>query len=86
MNPTNWGCPTDICAYDQTDWRPSKALYENVTDNNKFRHFLQNTNVRLQNSIAYTKTFNCACEGRPSNHEIVPFDSSSLDSLANGVS
>ena len=37
MNPTNFECPSDITRFVTTDYRPSKALYENVLHNNNFR-------------------------------------------------
>ena len=79
MNPTNNSCPSDITRFVTTDYRPSKALYENVRNNNDFRLYLQRNaryirNVNLQN---YIRSMNCSCEARKS--AIIPFDSSKLD-------
>lgn len=67
-NNTNASCPSDISQLDTTDWRPSKALYENIIDNNSFRlHLQRNANkIRAMQLAQYEgKMGCCSCEGQP---------------------
>ncbi len=66
MNPTNLCCPSDINAFVQTDYRPNKALYENVNNNNAFRLYLQQNaeKIRANNLALYVNQMYCACEER----------------------
>jgi len=66
-NPTNKSCPNDINALRQTDFRPSKALYENVFDNNSFRlHLQRNANkIRQMQLDQYEGKMSCCdCEAQ----------------------
>ena len=83
MNPTNFNCPSDISMFVQTDYRPNKALYVNVHNNNDFRMFLQRNAdaIRAKNLQNYTRAMNCSCESNPVKP---PFDSSYLDSIESG--
>jgi len=84
MNPTNFECPSDISRFVTTDYRPSKALYANVNNNNDFRLYLQqNANrIRQRNLQRYVESMNCNCESRSrTSQRIPPFDSSALDKI-----
>ena len=83
MNPTNLSCPSDISKFVITDYRPSKALYENVNHNNDYRLYMQRNarkirNMNLQN---FVKSMNCNCEPRQNGSSITPFDSSLLNTF-----
>lgn len=84
MNPTNYGCPSDISRYISTDYRPSKTLYVPVKNNQNFRLFLQRNGNKVQNYLfdEYKRKMNCACEPDciQCDKYIVPFDSSKVDS------
>jgi hypothetical protein len=57
-----------------TDYRPNKALYVNVYDNNKFRLYMQRNGnkIRAQNLKQFEqRNGQCGCEGQPKG--IVPF-------------
>ena len=84
MNPTNWYCPSDIAQMVTTDHRPSKVLYENVHNNNRFRSYLQrNGNMIMYNNLhRFANEMNCKCENNPWKNMIQPFDSSHLDRIA----
>jgi flagellar basal body rod protein FlgB len=74
-NPTNRDCPNNIARLRTTDYRPNKALYENVFDNNKFRLYLQrNANKLRQQETAkfHGKMACCNCEKQP--RHIIPYD------------
>lgn len=82
-NPTHLGCSSDINALHSTDYRPSKALYVDVKDSNKFRFFLQHNanNIRKAQLKKYEQSHRCcACEYQHKN--IVPFNSESTCSNA----
>lgn len=75
-NPTHDGCSSDINALHSTDFRPSKALYVDVKDSNKFRSFLQHNgnNIRKAQLKKYEQSHKCcACEQQP--EAVVPFNS-----------
>ena len=77
-NPTNSGCPSDIARLRTTDYRPNKALYVDVYDNNSFRKFLQrNANaIRNEQLMKFEKNMRCcACEPQNGVPPIKPFDS-----------
>ncbi len=82
MNPTNFDFPSDIVQYTITDFRPNKALYVNVNNNNKFRLYMQRnaTQIMKQGLTNYVRTMNGRCEKNVSC--IKAFDSSELDSIA----
>lgn len=74
VNPTAQYAPNDIARLDSTDYRPNKALYENVFDNNSFRLYMQrNANKirQMQQDEFIKKMGSCSCEKQPSG--IVPF-------------
>ena len=74
-NPTNQTCPSDITRLRTTDYRPNKALYENVQDNNNFRLYLQrNANKIREMQLAQFegKMSCCDCESQPTG--ITPFN------------
>ena len=83
MNPTNFECPTDISMLITTDYRPSKALYVNVRNNNDFRSFMQQNGaaIKQRNLQNYVKAMYCACEPSPWSKFIPPFDPSRLDQI-----
>ena len=67
-NPTAPKCPSDIARLATTDYRPSKALYENVFDNNKFRMYLQrngNKIRQMQIDQFEGKMSCCDCDAQP---------------------
>jgi len=73
-NNTNAYAPSDIARLNTTDYRPNKALYENVFNNNSFRlHLQRNANkIRtMQQQEFIGKMGECACEGQPKG--IVPY-------------
>ena len=75
QNNTNASCPTDISQLSQTDWRPAKALYENIVDNNKFRMYLQrNGNKIRQMQLDQYEGKQSCCECEPQNKGIVKFN------------
>ena len=68
-NPTNKAFPSDIASLRTTDWRPNKALYVNVKDNNSYRQYLQrNANsIRSSQLQGIEKNMgDCVCEGNQS--------------------
>ena len=81
MNPTNYSCPSDIARFVTTDYRPNKALYVNVRNNNNFRLYLQRNAkfIRDTNLQNYVKSMNCSCEKRQQGSTVIPFDSSKID-------
>ena len=83
MNPTNLSCPSDIAQLVTTDFRPSKALYENVRNNNDFRLYLQRNAKFIRNSNLqnYVRSMNCSCEPQQPGSTIIPFDSSKIDNF-----
>lgn len=85
MNPTNHNCQSDINMIEQTDFRPKKALYANILNNNDFREFLQKNGntIRHKNRQEHAKSMNCSCEKRRPyvKDYIVPFSSNKLDAL-----
>ncbi len=86
MNPTNFSCPTDIARFITTDYRPSKALYANVRNNNDFRMYLQHNAISIMdnNLKNHVRTMNCGpCESKSSGSIIKNFDSSALDEIEN---
>ena len=74
-NNTNFSCPNDIARLSTTDYRPSKALYENVFDNNKFRMYLQrNSNkIRQMQLDQYEGKMSC-CDCEAQNKGIIKFN------------
>ncbi len=75
-NPTHLGCSSDINALHSTDFRPSKALYVDVKDSNKFRSFLQHNadKIRKAQLKKYEQSHRCcACEYQPK--DMVAFNS-----------
>jgi hypothetical protein len=46
-NPTNRQAPSDISQLRLTDFRPSKALYINVKNNNDYRNYMQNNGKKI---------------------------------------
>lgn len=84
-NPTHLGCSSDINALHSTDFRPSKALYVDVKDSNKFRSFLQHNgnNIRNAQLKKYEQSHRCcACEYQPK--DMVAFNSESTCSSQPG--
>ena len=83
MNPTNFECPTDISMLITTDYRPNKALYVNVKNNNDFRMFMQKNGaaIKQKNLQNYVQAMYCACEPSPWSNQIPPFDTSNLDKI-----
>ena len=82
MNPTNLSCPSDIARFVTTDYRPSKALYENVNNNYNFRLYMQRNakNIRDKNLQNFVREMNCSCEtGQCCG--IKQFDSSKIDAI-----
>ena len=68
-NPTNKNFSSDISGLRTTDWRPNKALYVNVKDNNSYRQYLQKNGntIRSQQLQGVEKNMgDCVCEGKPS--------------------
>ena len=62
-----------------TDYRPNKALYVDVFDNNSFRKFLQRNGNAIRNEqlMKFEKNFRtCECEPQPGIPPIKKFDSS----------
>lgn len=84
MNPTNFECPTDISMLITTDYRPSKALYVNVQNNNDFRSFMQQNGdaIRQKNLQNYVQAMFCACEVSPWSNQIIPFDNQRITDFA----
>lgn len=73
-NNTNFQAPNDIARLNTTDYRPNKALYENVFNNNSFRLYLQrnaNSIRKMQQDEFINKMGECKCE--PQSKGIVPF-------------
>lgn len=64
MNPTNLNAPNDIAQLSMTDFRPSKALYVNVKNNNQFRLYMQrNANAIRQKQLdAFEGKLSSRCE------------------------
>ncbi len=85
MNPTNNSCPSDIARFVTTDYRPSKALYTNVRNNNDFRAYLQHnaSQIMSRNLQNHVKSMNCSCGPKNDYSTIKRFDSSKLDSIEN---
>jgi len=81
-NNTNFACPNDINMLAQTDYRPNKALYTQVQNNNQFRLYMQRNaeQIRQQQLQQYAQNMNCKCEPRQSS--IIQFNSSKLDMAA----
>ena len=78
-NNTKSDAPNDIAQLDITDFRPNKALYENVFNNNSFRLYMQrNANKirEMQQQEFIQKMGTCNCEGQPKG--IIPFDSKNV--------
>ena len=74
-NPTNKNCSNDIAQLQTTDYRPSKALYENIKNNNTFRLYLQrnaNTIRQMQLNEFEGKMACSSCEKQSGT--IKPFD------------
>ena len=64
-NPTHDGCSSDINALHSTDYRPSKALYVDVKDSNKFRQFLQHNANKIRETQLKKFEYShkcCICE------------------------
>ncbi len=78
MNPTNFGCPSDISMLSTTDYRPNKTLYANIQNNNKFRMYLQkNAGLIRQMYLAkYVREMKCGCEVNPTH--IPMFDNTKI--------
>ena len=82
MNNTHSGAPAIRInnGIVTTDYRPNKALYVDVFDNNKFRKFLQRNGNAIRNEqlIKFEKNMRtCNCEKQPYTRPegpIVPFD------------
>lgn len=67
-NPTKNQCSNNIAQLPMGDFRPRKVLYENVTNNNQFRLYLQQNAEKLmyQNLKGVeTEVKCCACEAQP---------------------
>lgn len=67
-NNTKSTCPNDIARLNTTDYRPNKALYENVFNNNSFRlHLQRNANkIRQMQLDQYEGKMSCCdCESQP---------------------
>ena len=67
-NNTSFNCPNDIAQLQITDFRPSKSLYENISDNNSFRLYLQrngNKIRQMQLDQFEGKLSCCDCEAQP---------------------
>ena len=75
--PTNTpsSCPTDISRLSTTDFRPSKGLYENVFDNNKFRLYMQRNGnkIRQMQLNQFEGKMSC-CDCEPQAKEMIPFN------------
>lgn len=82
MNPTNFYCPSDITTLQITDYRPNKALYTNVLDNNKYRAYMQQNanNIRQYMLKQYVMKMDCMCD---SYDHPTPFDRSAIDNIKN---
>ena len=71
MNNTAFGCPANkmMNGIITTDYRPNKALYVDIFDNNSFRKFLQRNGNAIRNEqlMKFEKNMRCcACEpGQP---------------------
>jgi len=77
MNPTNFYCPSDIAYLSITDYRPNKALYANVRNNNAFRLYVQENGNQIRNQLKqqWVSSMNCKCESRPRVHDSpMPFN------------
>jgi len=78
-NNTNFQAPNDIARLNTTDYRPNKALYENVFNNNSFRLYLQrNANqIRTMQQNEFVKKMGtCKCEPQPKG--IIPFNAKNV--------
>jgi len=67
-NPSHNNCPSDISYLSTTDYRPSKTLYQNVKNANKFRLHLQRNGLALkaEQLARYENNMKCClCEGQP---------------------
>ena len=82
MNNTHQGAPAKgmMNGIVTTDYRPNKALYVDVFDNNSFRKFLQRNGNAIRNEqlMKFEKNFRtCNCEPQPGVPKpIKKFDSS----------
>ena len=74
-NNTNSSCPTDISRLSTTDFRPSKGLYENVFDNNKFRLYMQRNGnkIRQMQLNQFEGKMSC-CDCEPQAKGMIPFN------------
>ena len=74
-NPTNLYAPNDIARLDTTDYRPNKALYEQISNNNNFRLYMQrNANkIRKMNLDEFEKKM-AACHCEKQTKEIKSYD------------
>lgn len=73
-NPTKHQCSNNIAQLPMGDFRPRKALYENVKNNNEFRLYLQqNAEMLMRKNLKNVEeeVKCCACESQPT--EIVPY-------------
>ena len=81
-NNTHFGAPPKniMNGIITTDYRPSKALYVDVYDNNSFRKFLQRNGNAIRNEqlMKFEKNMRtCACEPQPGTPQpIKAFNSS----------
>jgi hypothetical protein len=79
-NNTHSGCPPNkmMNGIITTDYRPNKALYVDVFDNNSFRKFLQRNGNAIRNEqlMKFEKNMRCcACEPQPGVPPIKKFNS-----------
>lgn len=83
MDPTNHQCPSDVTPMRFTDWRPSKAVYCGIHNNNMYRQYMQRQGslVMAQNLQNYVRQMNCRCEMKNCGSIVKPFDSSHLNTL-----
>ena len=64
-NPTNSQAPNNIAQLRFTDFRPNKALYENVMNNNEYRMYMQRNgeDIRKQQMNKFLNDAGaCGCE------------------------
>ena len=74
QNNTTKNAPNDIAQLDIGDFRPNKALYVNVQNNNDFRLYLQrNANqIRQEQQNEFIRKFG-ECNNEKQAKGIVPF-------------
>ena len=69
-NPTNFQAPNNVAQLRTTDYRPNKALYENVVNNNEYRLYMQRNGDKIrqqQMDVFLDKMASCGCEPQHSS-------------------